>query len=193
MKQIILSLILSLALLAGCIEKRTQPPITRESAVTGELLAMVEEDQQVRYNDSLDAAAVAAVDRTHRDRIFELLAAGEITEPKNLFNAALILEHADPATCVECYLLAHRLASVAVNRGFEEARSLAAATLDRYLVMTGHPQKYGTQIGVDSFGNSYLYTVDSLTTDSMRRLWDVPSLDSLKARVEALSRGKDLQ
>ncbi|MFZ5980897.1 MAG: hypothetical protein ACOYVF_09735 [Candidatus Zixiibacteriota bacterium] len=181
--KIFLIVALALAIFSGCIERRTRPPLTKESVVSVELLSMVEEDQQMRYHDTLDAAVVAKADRVHRERIFELLAAGEITEPNNLFYAAVILQNADSANCSECFLIAYYLATRAVELGLDEARSLAATSLDRYLVLTGKPQKYGTQIGKDSLGKSYIYTIDSLTTDSMRRLWDVPSLDSLKAKV----------
>jgi len=178
---------------SGCVEKRTRPPVTRETAVSRELLAIVERDQQLRYNDTLDYAIIAESDRSNRERIYELLARGEITESKNLFHAAIILQYADPSSCPECFLLAYHLSLEAVNRGFDDARSLAATSLDRYLVFTGHPQKYGTQIGTDSVGVSYLYEYDNLTTDSMRRLWDIPPLDSLKAHIEALNRDVDPQ
>ena len=188
-----ISFVLLFIIFSGCIEKRTRPPVTRETAVSRELLAMVEKDQQLRYNDTLDYAIIAESDRINRERIYELLAQGEITESKNLFHAAIIIQHADPSSCPECFLLAYHLSLEAVDRGFDNARSLTAASLDRYLIFTGHPQKYGTQVGTDSVGASYIYEYDHLTTDSMRRLWDVPPLDSLKTHIKALNRNVDSQ
>ena len=174
----------------NCIEKRTKEPPSRETPVGTELLAMVEEEQQLRYNDTLDWKIVAETDLKHCRRVMELLAQGAITEPENLYWAALIMEHADPSTCRECYWLAYYLAREAVNKGFEEARNLTATCLDRSLVYSNQPQKYGTQTYQDSTGKWYLFNIDSLTTDSERVLWQVPKLNSLKTHLDSLNQNQ---
>lgn len=187
-KKIFFLFLIILLPLAGCIERRTQATFDKETSVSRELAAMVEEDQRIRYNDSLEWSVVAAIDLKHRQRIFELLVKGEITEPKNLYHAALILQHAEPSSCQECYYLAYLLAYEAVARGYEEARNLTATCLDRYLVFSGLPQKYGTQFNRDSTGHWYLFEIDSLTTDSERQVWDVKPLEVIKAQIEKMNR-----
>jgi len=177
-------------LFLNCVEKRTQATTNRETPIAAELLTMVDEEQRLRYNDTLDWSVVAAADLRHRQRVFELLAQGAISEPENLYRAALVLQHADPSSCRECYRLAYYLALEAVNKGFEEARNLAATCLDRSLVYSGQPQKYGTQFYQDSVGRWYLFDIDSLTTDSERVLWQVPRFDSILVRLEKMNQNQ---
>jgi len=146
---------------------------------------MVAEDQNLRMNDTIDYGIVAEADRQHREVVMDLLAQGKISDSKDLHRAALLLQHADPSSCRECYLLAHKLAMEAVRKGRDEARNLAAATLDRYLVFSNKPQKYGTQSNTDSTGHWYLFPVDPSTTDSMRAEMHVAPLDSLLAEIDA--------
>ena len=177
-------------LFLNCVEKRTQPTADKETPVAAEILTMVDEEQRMRYNDTLDWSLVAAADLQHRQRVFELLAQGAISDPENLYRAALVLQHADPSSCRECYRLAYYLALEAVNKGFNEARNLAATCLDRSLVYSGQPQKYGTQFYQDSIGKWYLFDIDSLTTDSERIIWQIPRLDSILARLDKLNQNQ---
>ena len=173
--------------LSGCVEKReTKPPVT-DSVTTRMLRAMVEEDQQMRLNDTLSWDIVAEADRAHRETVFELLAAGALKDPKDKHLAAFILQHAEPSACLECYLIAHKLAAEAVRQGLEGARYLAASSLDRYLVFSDQPQKYGTQHNIDSAGQYYLYPLDTLTSDSERLVWDVPRLEALQANIDRMN------
>ena len=174
---------LAAVIAVSCVERREH--VRREviSPVTAELSAMLEEDQRLRSADSADTDLIQTTDLKHRKRVFDLLARGLITNGEDLYSAAMILQHADPPSCVECYLLAHFLARRAVENGHESARYLTAACLDRYLVLTGEAQKFGTQYYEDSLGSWMLYPVDSTTSDSMRALWDVPPLDSIRANL----------
>ncbi len=179
-------LLLTTALIAtSCIEERPKPPDPPEPEVSRLLREMVEEDQELRMNDTLDYGIVDAADREHREVVMDLLAQGGIDDPQDLHRAAFILQHSDPGSCRECYLLAHKLAMEAVRRGWDDARKLAAASLDRYLVFSKKPQKYGTQSNTDSTGHWYLFPIDSATTDSQRIEMNVLPLDSLIAEIEA--------
>jgi hypothetical protein len=171
----------------ACIEERSPQPVEQVTSVSRKLEQMVEQDQRLRADDTLDYSVVHETDQRHRRVVFELLAAGAIKRAEDLFNAALILQHADPAACLECYLLAHYLALEASRQGFEDARYLVAATLDRYLVMSKDRQKFGTQFNIDSIGRYYLFPVDTAITDSERAVWNVPPLDSLKLRLDELN------
>ncbi len=53
-KKIFFLFLIILLPLAGCIERRTQATFDKETSVSRELAAMVEEDQRIRYNDSLE-------------------------------------------------------------------------------------------------------------------------------------------
>jgi hypothetical protein len=175
--------------LTACIQ-RVEEPRVKESPVSKLLKQMVEDDQSLRSRDSVNWQAVRRADLQHREKVFGLLAQGLITDGIDLYRAALILQHADASTCRECYLLAYHLSLQAVEEGHEQARYVAALNLDRYLVFSDMPQRYGTQYNVDSTGRYYLFEYDSTVSDSERAIWQVPPLDSLKARVERLNSGR---
>jgi hypothetical protein len=61
------------------------------------------------------------------------------------------------------------------NPDYRGARWLAAAALDRELMLAGKPQKYGTQYR-RARGRWELYPVDPATTDAERQQWGVPSI-----------------
>ena len=60
---------------------------------------------------------------------------------------------------------------------------LAAAMFDRMRILTGQPQKFGTQTR-DVDGRRELWPVDPGTTDSERSKWGVLPLAELHQRVE---------
>jgi len=148
---------------AGCIQKKPERLAKKESPVSSELMAMEE----------------------HRHAVYRLMAKALIRDPEDLYRAALLLQSADETTGPEICLQAHLLAAEAAEKGLEPAKFLAAASLDRYLVLVGGVQRYGTQHYNDD-GILRLYPYDTATTDSLRAVWGVPPLDSLKAEVEAL-------
>jgi len=151
------------------------------------LEAMVAEDQSLRSIDTLDYGLVYAADVRHREAVFTMLSNNEIVTAKAKYLAALLLQHADPTTCAECYLLAYKLSVSASEMGYDKARRLAALNLDRYLVFTGKPQKYGTQYNCDSTSHWYLFPVDSTVTDEERRNLGLQPLDSLNAEIDRLN------
>jgi hypothetical protein len=172
----------------GCIEKKPYQVEKKESPITGKLKEIVDEDRSMRQNPDVSAREVALADAGHRRVVYEFLSQSVITEPEDLYRAALILYHSQAGACPETSLLAHYLANEAVNKGYDEARYLAAASLDRYLVASGVPQRYGTQYTTSGKGGVRLLPYDSSMTDEERALWNVPPLDSLKSgAAEALS------
>ncbi|HUV31595.1 MAG TPA: hypothetical protein VMY05_10970 [Acidobacteriota bacterium] len=110
-----------------------------------------------------------------------------IREPEDLYRAALLLGPDDESTAAEVCLQAHYLAAEAASKGHMPARYVAATSLDRYLVLSGRLQLYGTQYLKDDAGKYRLYPYDTATTDSTRAEWGVAPLDSLIARVGALT------
>ena len=127
-------------------------------------------------------------------RVLELLAAGEVRTPEDRFRAAVILQHTPRTWCegkltslgTDNYLLAHYLSREAFEGGYERARWLTAASLDRYLVSSGRPQRYGTQRSLDrETGRMEVDPIDPATTDEERARWGVPPL------AEILGAGRD--
>lgn len=129
-----------------------------------------------------------------RVEVLKYLTNGDINSPQNLVYAAFIFQHGN---CPDHYLLANKLSRKALGAGDEEARWIFAASLDRYLMSLGEPQKYGTQYTWtrDGFG---LYPVDPNTTDSERAQYNVPPLQQAAdqqavAREEASVQKRQLE
>ena len=72
---------------------------------------------------------------------------GELKTAQDFADAAILFQHGEGA---DDYLLAHVLAMEAVIRGDASAKWIAAATLDRYLMILGKSQIFGTQYPADS-------------------------------------------
>ena len=178
---------------AGCIQKKPERLAKKESPVSSELMAMVAEQERARDSADLDAEAIAGLTgltglrQEHRHAVYRFVAKALIREPEDLYRAALLLQSADETTGPEICLQAHLLAAEAAEKGLEPAKFLAAASLDRYLVLVGGLQLYGTQYYNDD-GILRLYPCDTTTTDSLRAVWGGPPLDSLKAEVEILNK-----
>lgn len=131
------------------------------------------------------------VDRTDDDRIsivLSMIGQGEVREPEDKFNAALILQHTGLTFCdkqlvgksPDNYLLAHHLAKSAYEAGYKNARSLVAMTIDRYLTFTAGYQKYGTsRLNNPETGAEELVPIDRKTTDEERAKYGVPPLAEL--------------
>jgi len=147
-----------------------------------ELRALFEQDQADR-DGGLRPDARARDDRRRR-QVEALIAAGGLRDPEDYYHAAMVFQH---GTKPAHYLRAHELASRGAELGVREARWLAAAAYDRWLMMNGRPQKYGTQYRADG-GRWVLWEVDPATTDAERAQWDVPTLAEAHARAEEMTR-----
>lgn len=77
-------------------------------------------------------------------RVLELYHADKILTPKAAFLASGVLATSSEAQIV---LLANELAALAVNRRYAPARKLFAKTWDKFLVIVGRPDRYGTISG----------------------------------------------
>lgn len=166
---------------------------TPTAAVSDELRAMTDEDQRMRQAEGTDPQAQYDADQRHRLRVLELLAEGRILLPEDKVRAALLLQHTNAIFCdgqlksesLENYLLAHFLARSAALAGHRPARRMAAAAIDRYLVFSGKPQKYGTQYRFDEkAGKEVLLEIDPATTDAERAEWDVEPLAVLRNEAD---------
>ncbi len=166
--------------LSGCIERKAEQQSKQESPVTAELTSMLAEHQQMRQWGTIPAELIHEADLRHRQSVYQLMAQSLIVEPADLFKAAILLQDSGSSGCSENSMLAYYCALESARKGHEEARRLSAECLDMYLIASGLPQKYGTQMYLDVSGKYLLYPLDSGTTDADRASWNVPSLDSLK-------------
>lgn len=150
-----------------------------------ELEQLVVKDQEMRNNDTLD---MEPIDKTHRQRVLEMLANGEVITGQDKFNAALLLQHTALIFCneklvsisPENYYLAYKLSKSAFDSGYKNAGYMTAAAFDRYLLYTEGYQKYGTQRLYDEkTDEEYWAPIDSTTTDEERAVYMVKPLKEL--------------
>lgn len=152
-----------------------------DSNVSLRIAALFAADQAARQLPGTDPQKLDSADMERRIEVLEYLQNGETFSSRDLVYAAYIFQH---GACPEHYQLANRLAQVPLDAGEPEARWLYAATLDRYLMSLGEPQKFGTQYTwID--GAFQLYPVDPATTDAERAQYDVPPLSEAVSQIPA--------
>jgi hypothetical protein len=142
------------------------------------MLALFAADQAARLVPT--HADPRAFDREDTQRRFDALGyiqSGLILSARDLVYAAFIFQHGD---CPEHYLFANKLAQMGLDAGDPDARWIYAATLDRYLMSLGRPQKFGTQYTLRG-GELVLYPVDPATTDQERAQYNVPALSEISS------------
>ncbi len=186
------TIVLATPMAASC-----DPPVERitfdvdySESPSQRMQVLIEADQSARKSSDGDLARLRAADQQRRREIMGYLQEGKINTANDLFYAALIFQHGN---CPDHYKLGNLLAEKAMQKGDATVmggdgavRWLYAATLDRYLISLGKPQKFGTQYWRPS-GRWELYPVDSSTTDHERLLYNVPSLAAAKARAEEMN------
>jgi hypothetical protein len=153
------------------------PDVTR--VASSQMLTLFEADQAARpLPINTDPQTIQIEDTRRRDDVLSYLQSGEIQSTQDLIYAAFIFQHGD---CPEHYLYANRLAQIALGAGDPEAGWIYAATLDRYLMSLGKPQKFGTQY-MGTGEDFRLYPVDPSTTDEERAQYNVPPLSEALER-----------
>lgn len=137
---------------------------------------LFEQDQQDRtpgLNGPIITSEVDKRDGLRLEETYKILNSGVALSAKDKYHAAMILQHGDKSDdyrvanqlCEECLMAA----------GFEPARWLYAASLDRYLGSQGKPQKFGTQF--KKVRNRWtLWKIDPGTTDEERANYNVPPI-----------------
>ena len=124
-----------------------------------DLARITEADQADRRIHLGDPSVIAGRDANRLARVREIVAKGQVKSAQDYYNAALVLQH---GVDVNDHALAHRLAARAVklDPALPNARWLAAATEDQWLVSTGKPQHYGTLI--QRKGGNGAYTLEPI-------------------------------
>jgi len=153
-----------------------------------ELARLFEEDQADRMpgaGKAIDWSVVGPRDKQRRARVYALYEAGELRTGKDFQRAAMVLQHAEKP---DEYLLAHEFCVVALSKGERDARWLAAATEDRFLMNIGRPQRFGTQYRSSGTADRLtLYEVGKGVTDGLRRELGVPSLARAREQEDRMN------
>ena len=164
------------------------PPETDNLRVE-ELHAADQKDREKVYSNAKDVEALKLRDLERRKELLELVGRGEINTQNDLYRAAVVFLHgAEPKD----FLTAHRMAVVSAIQGHRNARWLAAASLDRFLMSIGLPQTYGTQFEHNEEDNRYqlrLPIEDSTVLHFEKRFFGVPPvierLGQLNRRIQS--------
>jgi len=156
-------------------------------AASQELAKLYNEDQgdrDIHPGQVSDWEAIGIRDEQRELRVKQLLAEGQLRSGADYYHAAMVLQH---ATSPDDFLLAHDLCVVAISKGEKKAKWLAAASLDRFLINIGRPQRFGTQFqSKRSFRPPMLVAVDPSVPDVLRKELDVPTLEDAKKKEAEL-------
>ena len=155
-----------------------------------ELKRLHDEDQSDRTppdGKDIDWAIVSPHDEARLARVKELYAQNLLHTASDYYHGAMILQHGNAP---EDFLLSHEFCVVAISKGKndKDARLLAAASEDRFLMNIGRPQRFGTQFRSEGSGPFLLYAVGPGVTDEMRREMGVPSFAEAKAHEAELNK-----
>lgn len=156
-----------------------------EAEVGDELARLFTEDQADRMAAVIDWQAVNPRDKARLARVKQLYHGQKLQTGLDYFHAAMILQHSGAA---DSHLLAHEFCVVAISKGVEEAKWLAAASEDRFLTNSGRLQRFGTQYQVDGpTGRWSLQEVAPDVEDSLRSALNVPSLLAAQTYAEEMN------
>lgn len=123
-----------------------------------------------------------ARDKERIRKVLDFYRKGKIKTSTEYHYAALIMQHGDRP---DEFGLAHEFAAEALKMGDTSAAWLYAATLDRWLLATGKPQKYGTQFRRNNTGEWELaLPIDESITDGERAKYRVPPLSQALQRFK---------
>ncbi|HEX4857549.1 MAG TPA: hypothetical protein VFV17_00930 [Usitatibacteraceae bacterium] len=157
-------------------------------SIAEEIASLYAADQAARrHHPPFGSEAYLALrrdDATRRARARELLPKAGALPAITLFHAAMLFQHGD---ALEDLREAHEFAGKAAASGYRPARWLAAATLDRWLMLQGLPQKYGTQVVPDG-RRQRVWDTDPATSDADRLAWDVPPMREMEEYAEKITR-----
>jgi hypothetical protein len=119
-------------------------------------------------------------------RVKASLSTGMVRGSEDFSHAAMLAQIASEA---DDLLLAHDLAVAAVIRGDVHALPLVAQSMDKYLVRTDRPQRFGTAIVQSWPSPPSLHPVDSSAFDCVRIAFGVPTLEESTRNAAALAAG----
>lgn len=119
------------------------PPLpARAMSVADELQYIHDTDQSDRFTGLF--VFDLGRDRIRLQRVKALYRAGQVTNPRDQYNAAMVFQH---ASCADDYQIAYQLASAAEAHGISTGHPpLSHQAYDRWQMALGKNQTYGTQL-----------------------------------------------
>ncbi len=165
--------------------KKERESLEGANAELAEIYVQDQGDRMGGYSQ-IDWSKVGPRDVKRRARVDEILKVGGANTSIDFQHAAMVYQHSDKTAD---YQRAHELAvkAVELDSSNVEAKWLAAATKDRFLMSSGKPQLYGTQFRkID--GVWKLHDVDPTVTDEERAKWGVPPLAEAKQRAVQMNK-----
>lgn len=186
----LLPLLLALSIPAAQAQNAVAPAAAALSP-SEELALLFAEDQADRRpgeGKQIDWSVVDPRDKARQARVKELYGAGRLQTGEDHYHAAMVLQHSE---IPEDFLLAHHFSVVAIGKGHEKAKWLAAASLDRFLMKIGRPQQFATQYNkenpTDPKDPWRLYNVGPEVNDALRAAFNVPPLAVAREREAQLN------
>jgi hypothetical protein len=162
----------------------TLPAIARNP----ELAAIHEADQAARARPAeIDWTILLPEDRKRRERVMELLRAGEVRDAADYHHAAMVFQHGETLDDIR---LAHALSTIAMSLAPDEKRYrwLTAASWDRIMTTQLQPQWYGTQFQSDDSGMFLYPLADGAVNDDDRKAMQVPTLAETGVQLQEIAR-----
>lgn len=153
-----------------------------------ELSRLYTEDQADRMpkDGKIDWKTVGPRDAKRLARVHEMYQANQLATGADYYHTAMVLQHSHVAND---FMLAHELCVVAIGKGEERAKWLAAASEDRFLMNIGRPQRFGTQYRSNGPNDPVkLYKVEDGVTDALRQAFKAPTLEKAKEREAEMNK-----
>jgi hypothetical protein len=137
-------------------------------------------DRQPKNAKAIDWKLVGPRDEQRLKRVHEIYQQNGMSTGADYYHLAMVLQHSHVP---EDFLLAHELCVVAIGKGHEQAKWLAAASEDRFLMNINRPQRFGTQYRADKMNEPFkLYKMGDGVTDELRKAFNTPTLAKAKER-----------
>jgi hypothetical protein len=164
--------------------QQTESPAASDNAELALLFHDDQSDRQTPSGKAIDWKIVGPRDKARQARVKELYKSDLLLTGDDYYHAAMVLQHGEEP---EDFLLCHELCVAAIINGNKNARWLAAASEDRFLMNIDRPQRFGTQFR--SIGDSpmTLYKTDDGVTDTLRKPFGVPTLAKARERAMRIS------
>lgn len=172
----------ALMMLEGSMDDEPEP-LEPQSETPGEELERLARETLEAQAGTADPVGA----RRRCQRVIDIYAAGHIEHARDNFHAAWVM------ICGETqahYSLARMFARRATELGEVRGWTLRAMAWDRWLVATGKPQRFGTQI-IKQHGRWSLGAIEPTVSDVERAFFAVPPLYVQRERVEQLQRQEE--
>jgi len=135
-----------------------------------------------KYSDKRRFEIIARRDVGRRKKLTLVLSHATGLHGRDYFSAGLVMQHSTTKSGIRT---ARKLAKKSYLLGYQPGRWLYAAATDRLLIMSGKPQRFGTQFRKTPQGTWELSPLERSTTDKERRQYKVMPLQEINLVVQS--------